>query len=513
MRFIFICILLCFYFEGTAQIHFFERKELAPTLEIPWDIEFGPDGNLWLSESQGRISKVNPNTGEYHLVWKAPDYRDPSISEQWPLCYKPMPGSGCLGLALDPDFQKSHELYLLYSYWDSSNLPVKTAFKIVLLRLDEKNDTVIFSKNMVLQIPTGFDHLGGRMLCVNSNGKKYLFVSTGDNGISETSQPSCYSPQSTNPNNQAWNPLTKNGKILRYYADGSIPNDNPLAGNPFYTRGHRNPQGLAWNSEQHILYETEHGDRTDDEINILQSGMNYGWKWVRGWHADNNWSGEEDSVNQYQPYPGITGDHLVEPIYVWCADPQPLSNSNADWCTVAPSGACWYGQGAISILQNSLLVTTLKNGDFAKQEVYAFRMNKDGKSLIPSNSTIPNPLHLFTEDANINGRIRDIALSPDGRKIFIINNGGFGSGRDKITVYTYVKKGFQLHPNPAERVSYIQWDSPIMDVKITDVCGREATEFTWQNNALEFNPGLHGIYFVKVKDEWGNEQTGKLMLR
>lgn len=48
--------------------------------------------------------------------------------------------------------------------------------------------------------------------------------------------------------------------------DGSIPIDNPIPGNPFYTRGHRNPQGLMYNAIEDILYDVEHGDRTDDEI-------------------------------------------------------------------------------------------------------------------------------------------------------------------------------------------------------------------------------------------------------
>ena len=68
----------------------------------------------------------------------------------------------------------------------------------------------------------------------------------------------------------------QNGEIHRFNIDGSIPFDNPFPGNSFYTGGHRKPQGPIYNTQQDILYDVEHGDRTDDEINILMPGMNYG---------------------------------------------------------------------------------------------------------------------------------------------------------------------------------------------------------------------------------------------
>lgn len=65
------------------------------------------------------------------------------------------------------------------------------------------------------------------------------------------------------------------GKILRIELDGKIPKDNPFINSPIYSLGHRNPQGLAWNSKN-ILYASEHGQSAHDEINIIQPGANYG---------------------------------------------------------------------------------------------------------------------------------------------------------------------------------------------------------------------------------------------
>ena len=71
------------------------------------------------------------------------------------------------------------------------------------------------------------------------------------------------------------------GKILRIELYGSIPSDNPFPNSPVYSLGHRNPQGLAWNSKN-ILYSSEHGQTSHDEINIIQPGANYGWPLVQG---------------------------------------------------------------------------------------------------------------------------------------------------------------------------------------------------------------------------------------
>src|SRR5690606_31458415 len=71
------------------------------------------------------------------------------------------------------------------------------------------------------------------------------------------------------------------GKILRINLDGSIPPDNPFANSPVYSYGHRNPQGITWNSNG-IMYASEHGQSAYDEINIIQPGVNYGWPLLQG---------------------------------------------------------------------------------------------------------------------------------------------------------------------------------------------------------------------------------------
>ncbi len=263
-------VILLLFFSANSQS--FIRSELSTTLTTPWEITYGTDNFLWLTEAGGKISRVDPTSGNKIVVYTASDYFSGSSLEQSSLCSQPNIGVGTLGLTLHPNFLNvsTSFIYYLYSYNSGTTLAPATKFKIVKLTWDAMSNTVIANTDLVTQLPTGYDHLGGRLLAITQNSISYLYLSCGDNGISETNSPTCYSPQSNNPNNFAQDPNYKNGKIHRFNIDGTIPFDNPISGNSFFTRGHRNPQGLMYNSSQNILYDIEHGDQTDDEINILQ---------------------------------------------------------------------------------------------------------------------------------------------------------------------------------------------------------------------------------------------------
>src|SRR5438128_1352407 len=71
------------------------------------------------------------------------------------------------------------------------------------------------------------------------------------------------------------------GKILRINRDGTTPPDNPFS-SPVYSYGHRNPQGIDWHPVTGILWESEHGNTGNDEINIIERGLNYGWPRIEG---------------------------------------------------------------------------------------------------------------------------------------------------------------------------------------------------------------------------------------
>ncbi len=500
-----LLLALCAPFLASSQTFF--RSELPTELDRPWEISYGPDGYLSLTEQFGIVSRVHPETGARTVVFEADDYFHGGPTEASPECPEVPIGKGTLGLCLHPEFLKegSSFVYFFYSYNAGTVSDPETKFRVKRLTWDASLEQVVADTNLIDDIMNGYDHFGGRMMAVKQNGTPYLFFTLGDMGMSEQNAPHCYADQSQNPNNFGQDVNTQNGKIHRFNMDGSVPDDNPIPGNSFYTRGHRNPQGLMFNPESETLYSVEHGDRTDDEINKLEAGMNYGWKEVRGYHFDNNHPGEKEFIEDYVPHPQIQGDRLVEAFYSWCAAP----DTSADWCTVAPSDGIYYpSDGGIPQFRNSLLVVTLKQGKYANKEVYHFRLDKDGK-LLPSTEVNPNPKQFFAEDQEVNGRIRDIALSPDGKKIFLINNGASPNG-DKISVYTYDETGglngegdpkFRFYPNPTSDFGVIQGledPSLLKKMELTDGKGKSMEVELNADQQMDVSELASGIYLLKL---------------
>jgi aldose sugar dehydrogenase len=500
----------CLLFVSSSIGQSFTRSELNTPLITPWEITYGPDGFLWLSEFGGKVSRVNPITGSKVVVYTASDYFNGSPLEALQTCGIYGIQAGTLGLTLHPEFLNPNTAYIyyLYAYNSGTVAAPSTKFKVVRLLWDATSGTISSPFDLIMNIPTAYDHIGGRLLALKRNGISHLFLSIGDHGISEDNSPTCYTPQSLNPNNYTQDPNFMNGKIHRFNMDGSVPLDNPIPNNSLYTRGHRNPQGLIYNSKKDLLYNVEHGDRTDDEINVLEAGKNYGWKNVRGYHNDNNYPGESAFIANYVPLATIPNDALKEPLFSWCNVSPPQNGiPYLDWCTVAPSDGNYYADTIIREWNNSLLVVTLKNGSVTDNQVYVFKLDTTGKQLVPSTLQNPNPTTFFSSDQALNGRLRDIAISPDGKKIFLINNGGIAN--DKITVYEYdnsvsVKKvmkddlNIYIIPNPStSNFTFNSWKN-ILEVKIFDLLCKEQSFNQSISGSVDVKDFKSGMYFIKV---------------
>ncbi|MBN8588030.1 MAG: PQQ-dependent sugar dehydrogenase [Rhodothermia bacterium] len=495
----------------------FNRSELPTQIIGAWEVVYGPDNFLWLSEANGQVLRVDPKTGAKQVVYAAPDYFEGSPKEQLQACHFPNILGGTLGLTLDPDFTEASKsfVYYVYSYNSGTTENPATKFKIVRLKWDTTTQSITEVRNLVLDLPTSYDHIGGRLLAVKQQGVSHLFFTIGDHGISDDNAPTCYTPQSKNPNNLAQDVAFKNGKIHRFNMDGSIPSDNPTLGNSWFTRGHRNPQGLIYNAAQNILYDVEHGDRTDDEINILELGKNYGWKQVRGYHSDGNFPTEIDFVKNYVPDPKIPQDELKEAMFAWCNTSFPTDPNNLTWCSVAPSDGIYYHSNTIPEWNNSLLIVTLKDGYDTDQEVYQFKLSADGKSL--DKNAAQNPKRYFAADQALNGRLRDIAVSPDGKEIFLINNGG--ADRNKIIMYTYNTTlpieesptiSYHVFPNPTRGIIQIDSTQPLHKITIFDVLGQQYLT-VYHTLSVDISTLPIGVYFLKMETIFGKTILRKVV--
>ena len=247
---------------GDAQI---EISVLIDGLSQPWELVWGPDNHIWMTERDGRISRLDPATGNVTVIAEIQDV----VSRN---------EGGLLGMALHPDFSTTPEVFVAYNY----NKGGDYIEKIVKLRY---NGTSLVNPVILLDnIDASSIHNGCRLLI---SADKKLFISTGD--------------ASNQPHSQDMKSV--NGKVLRLNLDGSIPSDNPFPGSAIWSFGHRNAQGLVFANG--MLYSSEHGASSNDEFNIIQKGKNYGWPEVEGFCDEND---EKSFCNQ---------NGVIEPLKAW----------------------------------------------------------------------------------------------------------------------------------------------------------------------------------------------------
>lgn len=323
----------------------YEIEIIAENLSVPWAIDISNEGNIYFTERSGTIriienGKLNPQP--------LTTFSAPFINEG---------EGGLMGIALDPNFSQNHYIYVIHSYLEGNQIYNRV------IRLIENNNRAFIDRTLLDKIPGGQIHNGGR-LKIGPDQK--LYITTGDAGNSALSQ----------------DPTSTAGKILRLELDGSIPKDNPIINSPIYSLGHRNPQGLTWNSKN-VLYESEHGQLAHDEINIIQPGANYGWPLVQG--------NEESTEVTIQ---------------------KPLIHSGED--TWAPSGIAFINQGA---WQGKLLVANLRG-----QQLLSIFLNETGTVVTNIESWFKNEY----------GRLREVVFSKDG-SIYLTTNNRDGRGNPDIT--------------------------------------------------------------------------------
>jgi aldose sugar dehydrogenase len=317
-----------------------KTKVLASGLNLPWEIIYGPDQFIWFTEKSGKISRLKPQTGEIVPLLIIDEVR---VNGE----------GGLLGMALHPNFSANPYVYVFYGYGNS--------YKNKLVKFSYANNALSNPQTLLDNIPASTNHNGSRLLIIGDK----LLITTGDAEDLSTPQ---------NVNSLA-------GKILRLNLDGSIPADNPFANNPVWSYGHRNAQGLV--AVGNKLFASEHGPDTDDEINIIEKGRNYGWPNVRG------------LCNETNEKPFCTQNNVVESIMQWTP-------------TIAPSGLTYYHSDYIPQFKNSLLLAVLKGAKLVQLK------------LDETQSSITGTKDFFV---NAYGRIRAVCQSPEGKVYICTSNG------------------------------------------------------------------------------------------
>lgn len=318
-------------------------------LEVPWGMAFAPDGRLFITERIGRVLIGNVTTGTFEVA-AAPQtvYTDTE--------------AGLLGLALDPQFAQNHFVYLYLTARISGTNAVNR-----IVRYREVNGILGEQAILFDGIPAAPTHDGGR-LKFGPDG--LMYATTGDATIQGLAQDiSSYA-----------------GKILRLNPDGSTAAGNRFS-SPVYSYGHRNSQGLDWNPVTGALWASEHGNIGNDELNVIQSGLNFGWPRIE---AADTMPGMEPPVTFYNP-------------------------------AIAPAGAAFYRGNRIPQFTNNLFIATLRG-------THLLRVTLDGAGTrITAQERLLDGTY---------GRLRDVVMGPDGNLyVSTSNRDGRGTptaGDDRI---------------------------------------------------------------------------------
>lgn len=328
-------------------------ETLASGLRQPWSVEVLPDGGYLVSEKAGALRLVRGGKVS------APIGGTPEVATDGQ--------GGLLDIALAPDFVKSRMLYLTYSArgdGGAGTAVAKARLSDDGTRLEDLTRIFLMSR----LTPKG-QHFGSRIAIARDGS---LFFGIGDRGEGDRAQ----------------DPRDHAGAILHINPDGTPHKDNPFLGTSsglaeIWSKGHRNPQGLAIDPKDGTLLTAEHGARGGDEINNPQPGKNYGWPRVS---YGRHYSGAEFDL-------GSSAEGYEQPLYYW--DP-----------SIAPSAIAVYHGAMFPEWDGNLIVTALKYQLLA-------RLERD------ENGNVTSEERLFDGEF---GRLRDVVVAPDGALLLLTDD-------------------------------------------------------------------------------------------
>ena len=248
----------------------FRVETVASNLEVPWDMAFAPDGRIFFTERPGRVRVIEQGQLRSSPLMTIADVE--ATGE-----------SGLMAITLHPQFDSNRWLYLAYAYNSNGQ-------RVRVVRFRETGDGLTDRQVMIENIPAARNH-AGTALGFASDGK--LYITTGDATDRELAQ--------------KLDSLA--GKTLRLNDDGTVPPDNPFVNQAgtrpeIWSYGHRNAQGLVWQPDSGLQFQTEHGPSGfdgpggGDEVNIVERGKNYGWPLV---HHKESRDGLEAPLLEYTP--------------------------------------------------------------------------------------------------------------------------------------------------------------------------------------------------------------------
>lgn len=325
--------------SGKAQSPEVLINSVVQEAYIPWDLAWWGEDTLLFSQRNGLIQRSALQTNTTKTLYTVPDVAE-------------LQHAGLMGMVLHPQWPDSSAIFITYTYYTPQ---FDVLLRVERLKYDAIQDSLIPAGSLVEGIPGASTTTGARLLATDDG---YLFLSVGDINLGSVSQ-DLQSP---------------NGKIHRFHLDGSIPLDNPFPNNSVYSLGHRNVQGLAI-SPMGQLYASEHGNFSNDEVNLIVAGGNYGWPEVSG---------------PCNGQPICQNSSIKNPLYTWSSP-------------IAPCGLAYKSRTEGGVM----FMTGL-----AGKSLYQLTLNPTGTEIISVDTLLTDQM----------GRIRDVLVSPNGRVFVSTSN-------------------------------------------------------------------------------------------
>lgn len=427
----------------------YKFTDLTTGLDTPWEILWGPDDHIWMTERSGIVSRVDPATGEKtELLTVGEVFEDGE--------------RGLMGMVLHPAFPETPWVYIAYNYLIPGNESQNERSRIRISRYVYDGTTLTDPSVIMQDIKGWWNHDGCRLWI---DGDMMLWATIGDAAQSELAQ----------------DINSKNGKILRMNIDGTAPTDNPFAGalqgdEYVWSYGHRNPQGLVFAKGK--IYSSEHGLNMADEVNIIEKGRNYGWPDVEGFCND-------DEMN-------FCNDNNVK---------EPLAEFE-ETRTYAVAGIDYYDHELMPELKNSLIMASLKD-----RRLTVIELNTEGDAVTESYDVLngsTNGYRLRDVAISPGGKIYIATSECDGR-------GDCPGGKaDKIMVMEPLSTGIEekngvspevkVMPNPADGRFIIRSSSAIDKIEIYGVSGQLIKTIAIPAGSTEISSEIFesGAYYIKV---------------